>query len=93
MEEQIVYEGEYTTKYAGTKLNVYNWGEYISDGSDESYDTNSEFEIYAENYYREKLGKDVVFAADDTVVGENAKAAVAAMKDGDVVEFRFNVSK
>ena len=33
----------------------------------------------------EKLGKEVVFAADDTVVGDNAKAAVAAMKDGDVV--------
>ena len=33
----------------------------------------------------EKLGKDVVFAADDNVVGDNAKAAVAAMKDGDVV--------
>ncbi len=33
----------------------------------------------------EKLGKDVVFAADDTVVGDNARAAVAAMKDGDVV--------
>ena len=33
----------------------------------------------------EVLGQDVVFAADDTVVGENAKAAVAAMKDGDVV--------
>ena len=33
----------------------------------------------------EKLGKDVVFAADDCVVGDNAKAAVAAMKDGDVV--------
>ncbi len=33
----------------------------------------------------EHLGKDVVFAADDTVVGENAKAAVAAMNDGDVV--------
>ncbi len=31
------------------------------------------------------LGQDVVFAADDNVVGENAKAAVAAMKDGDVV--------
>ncbi len=31
------------------------------------------------------LGKEVIFAADDTVVGENAKAAVAAMKDGDVV--------
>lgn len=33
----------------------------------------------------EKLGKEVVFAADDTVVGDNAKAAVAAMKNGDVV--------
>ncbi len=33
----------------------------------------------------EKLGKPVVFANDDNVVGENAKAAVADMKDGDVV--------
>ena len=33
----------------------------------------------------EVLGQEVVFAADDVVVGENAKAAVAAMKDGDVV--------
>jgi len=32
-----------------------------------------------------KLGKDVVFAADDNVVGENAKKAVAEMNDGDVV--------
>ena len=31
------------------------------------------------------LGQPVVFADDDTVVGDNAKAAVAAMKDGDVV--------
>lgn len=33
----------------------------------------------------ELLGKPVVFAADDTVVGENAKKAVEGMKDGDVV--------
>lgn len=33
----------------------------------------------------EKLGKTVVFAADDTVVGENAKKAVEAMQEGDVV--------
>ena len=33
----------------------------------------------------EHLGIDVVFAADDEVVGENAKNAVAQMKDGDVV--------
>ncbi len=33
----------------------------------------------------ELLGQEVRFAADDTVVGENAKAAVAAMKEGDVI--------
>ena len=33
----------------------------------------------------ELLGQPVVFAKDDTVVGENAKAAVENMKDGDVV--------
>lgn len=33
----------------------------------------------------EKLGKEVVFANDDNVVGENAKAAVEKMQDGDVV--------
>lgn len=33
----------------------------------------------------QKLGKEVIFAADNEVVGENAKKAVAEMKDGDVV--------
>ena len=33
----------------------------------------------------EKLGMEVKFAKDDNVVGENAKAAVEAMKDGDVI--------
>ena len=33
----------------------------------------------------ELLGQEVKFAADDNVVGENAKAAVAAMKDGEVI--------
>ena len=33
----------------------------------------------------EKLGKEVIFAADDNVVGDNAKAAIAEMNDGDVV--------
>jgi phosphoglycerate kinase len=33
----------------------------------------------------EMLGKEVIFAADDNVVGENAKSAVEKMNDGDVV--------
>jgi len=33
----------------------------------------------------EKLGKEVIFAADDNVVGENAKTAIEKMAEGDVV--------
>ena len=33
----------------------------------------------------EMLGKEVIFARDEEVVGENAKKAVADMKDGDIV--------
>jgi len=33
----------------------------------------------------ELLNKEVIFAADDTVVGEHAKKSVSEMKDGDVV--------
>ncbi len=35
---------EYSTHLAGTTLNVYNWGEYISDGSEDSIDVEKEFE-------------------------------------------------
>ncbi len=32
------------TAHSGTTLYVYNWGEYISDGSEDTFDTNKEFE-------------------------------------------------
>lgn len=44
----------------------------------------------------ELLGKEVKFAADDTVVGDNAKAAVEAMNNGDVIlleNTRFRVEE
>ena len=37
-------EGSYTRALAGTKLKVYNWGEYISDGSEGALDVNAAFE-------------------------------------------------
>ncbi|MBP5231236.1 MAG: extracellular solute-binding protein, partial [Clostridia bacterium] len=37
-------EGEYTRNLAGTTLYVYNWGEYISNGDDDSLDINLAFE-------------------------------------------------
>ena len=47
---------------AGTEtltLNVYNWGEYISDGSEGTYDSNAEFEKYYEKLHYEKYGEKV----------------------------------
>lgn len=35
---------EYTREYAGTTLNVFNWGLYISDGSEGTFDVNKAFE-------------------------------------------------
>lgn len=35
---------EYSKDLAGTTLTVYNWGEYISDGADDTIDVNREFE-------------------------------------------------
>ncbi len=43
-ETEIELEGTYTREFAGTTIYVYNWGEYISDGSDDSIDVNKEFE-------------------------------------------------
>lgn len=43
-ESDIEYVGTYTRELEGTTLNVFNWGEYISDGSEDSVDVNSEFE-------------------------------------------------
>lgn len=41
---ELDLKGEYSHTLAGTVLNVYNWGEYISDGSDGTIDVNKEFE-------------------------------------------------
>ncbi len=40
---KIEYEGEYTKELAGTTINVFNWGEYLPDGTEGSLDVNKEF--------------------------------------------------
>ena len=42
--QELDLVGTYDRSLAGTVLNVYNWGEYISDGSEGSIDVNKEFE-------------------------------------------------
>lgn len=42
--QDLDIKGKYDKSLKGTVLNVYNWGEYISDGSDGSVDVNKEFE-------------------------------------------------
>ena len=59
-------------------LYVYNWGEYISDGSDGSVDTNAEFE----KYYKEKAAEE---NADFETIDKNLKA-IAAVLGEDISE-------
>ena len=42
--KDIEYRATYPRNLAGTTLTVYNWGEYISDGADDTIDVNREFE-------------------------------------------------
>ena len=42
-EAKIEYEGEYSKELEGTTINVFNWGEYIPDGTEGSLDINKAF--------------------------------------------------
>ena len=55
-------------------LNVYNWGEYISDGSDDSYDTVREFE----NWYKETYGEKINVNYDTFASNEDMYAKLSA---------------
>lgn len=62
----------------GITLYVYNWGEYISDGSEDSLDVNAEFERYC----REKLGKNVTvnystFSSNEDMYAKISSGAAA----------------
>ena len=59
-------------------LNVYNWGEYISDGSEDSFDTVSEFE----SWYEETYGVPVkvnytTFASNEDMYSKISSGAVS----------------
>ena len=61
-----------------TTLYVYNWGEYISDGSEDSLDVNAAFEEYC----REELGKNVkvnysTYASNEDLYAKLSSGAVA----------------
>ena len=69
---------------AGTrvvKLNVYNWGEYISDGGQGSYNTNKEFELYYEKLHYEKTGEKIDVQVNYTTYASN-EDLYAKLKSG-----------
>ena len=59
-------------------LNVYNWGEYISDGSDGSFDTIREFELWYEQTYRQKLKVNYdTYASNEDMYNKLSSGAVS----------------
>ena len=65
-------------KDSGTlTLNVYNWGEYISDGSEESFNTNAEFEKwYFENYGKRVKVNYTTYASNEDMYAKLKSGAV-----------------
>ena len=59
-------------------LNVYNWGEYISDGSEDSYDTILEFEKWYETTYGQKVKVNYsTFASNEDMYSKISSGAVS----------------
>ena len=59
-------------------LNVYNWGEYISDGSEGTFDTVREFESWYEETYGEKVRVNyTTFASNEDMYSKISSGAVS----------------
>ena len=59
-------------------LNVYNWGEYISDGSEGSFDTVREFEKWYEAKYGQKIKVNYdTYASNEDMYNKLASGAVS----------------
>ena len=59
-------------------LNVYNWGEYISDGSEDSYDTIREFEKWYETTYGQKVKVNYsTYASNEDMYSKISSGAVS----------------
>jgi len=59
-------------------LNVYNWGEYISDGSEDSFNTVREFEKWYEETYKQKVKVNyTTFASNEDMYAKLSSGAVS----------------
>ena len=59
-------------------LNVYNWGEYISDGSEDSFDTVREFEKWYEATYKQKIHVNYdTYASNEDMYNKISSGAVS----------------
>ena len=59
-------------------LNVYNWGEYISDGSEGSFDTVREFEKWYQETYNQKVTVNyTTFASNEDMYNKISSGAVS----------------
>lgn len=59
-------------------LNVYNWGEYISDGSEDSFDTIKEFESWYQETYGQKVKVNyTTFASNEDMYSKLSSGAVS----------------
>ena len=62
----------------GLTLNVYNWGEYISDGSEGSFDTVREFEKWYQETYGQKVTVNYsTFASNEDMYSKISSGAVS----------------
>ena len=79
-DQESSYDMDYYSQLAdkGVTINVYNWGEYISDGSEGSFDTVREFEKwYEENYGQKVTVNYTTYASNEDMYNKISSGAVS----------------
>ena len=70
--------GDSDSKGKNLTLNVYNWGEYISDGSEDSYDTIKEFKKWYQETYGESITVNYdTYASNEDMYSKLSSGAVS----------------
>ncbi len=91
-EDEILVYDPTKYNYSGTvELNVYNWGEYISDGSEDSLNSNEEFEKYCLNKFGIKVN--VNYSTYDTNENMYSKIKSSAVSYDIIIPSDYMIEK
>ncbi len=90
--DEVSEDNNYANPKLETKvLNVYNWGEYISDGFEGAYDSNKEFEKYFNKNLSKKYGYNIRVNYTTYATNEDMYSKISSLMDGNSSDSVYDI--